>query len=185
MIFKKTAWVLIALIMFATTVAYAQDMPVPRNEERWKQLQSMRVWTIIQQLKLDARSEHGITILDTINKNADTSRDFLLEKQEKMRLLHTALRSSSPDESLVTTLIEDIEELHRQILQSQLAYQEKLGELLTPVERAKLFIAEEVFRQRLRRAMHGGPGGRKGPGQGNEKPVRKDNKAPRKQGQGK
>lgn len=161
---KKTAWVLAASLLMAAVVAIAQDMPMPHNDDRWKELQSYRVWAIIQQLDLDARSERGIALLDVINKNSDKTRELLLAKQEKMHQLHEAFEKEPLNEEQVTSLIEGIEDLQKQLLEMQIAYHKQLEQLLSPVERAKLFNAEEIFRQRLRRAMQGGMRGRRGPG---------------------
>ena len=163
---RKTAWVMITAMLLSAVAAMAQDgmPPMPRNDERWKELQSYRIWAIIQKLDLDARSERGIAILDVINNNAEDSRQLLLDTQEKRSALHNALEAEPVDENKVTELIGEIESLQKQLLQTQLTYQERLQELLTPLERAKLMMAEDYFRQRLRKAMQGRGHGRRGPG---------------------
>jgi hypothetical protein len=147
------------LILGAVVASHAQEGM--GKEENYKRLQAMRVWMIIDALDVDSASEKGIALLAAINKYSDLQRELMIKSHSLMEQIFDAFKpDASVDEAVVTKLVLDLEENNRKLLEAQTAERKELIQLLTPVERAKLLIAEESFRRRLRGAMHGGGGER-------------------------
>lgn len=155
---KKSIAMAIILIILAISLVYGQRSSgmLLHNEERYNELQALRVYTIIQALKIDAKSEKGVALLDIINRQAEESRKFLLERERLQHSLHDLLKTDAEiDEDAVTDLILKLEDLLATNMENQKRFGEEFKALLTPVERAKLMMADEIFRQRLRNAMQG------------------------------
>ena len=143
------------LVMQTPAAAQAPQDLMPQHERNWKKLQSYRIWTIINALDLDATSEKGLELLNAINRFTVEEREFLLAKNHQAILLRHAINSSDPDEEAIVAAITELERIateHRQMKQREA---DEMARLLTPLERARLLLAEETFRQHLRNAMRG------------------------------
>lgn len=147
---------LLLLVSLPAVTVRAQDDPgfmMPHNEERFRQLQTYRVVMIMTQLGLDAKSPKGVAVIDLVNKQAEDHRTFLTSKWRLQHDLALEMRKSPLDEKAVEKLVLDTEALFKQHMENQNSYYTALAELLDPIERAKMMMAEERFRDRLRNAM--------------------------------
>jgi hypothetical protein len=126
-----------------------------QKDDNWQKLQSFRVWTIIDTLGLDASSEKGIALLEIINKTAEKDREYYQARMANSEALHKALERQPIDEAEVARIVEEFDRLNAGQLELKAKEAEAIKKLLTPLERAKLMIADEKFRLHLRQAMHG------------------------------
>ena len=165
---KRTLTLLIACMVLLAPAVFAQDEdfpPGPPNEQHWKRLQAMRAWTIINALDLDTTTEKGAALLDALNRYANAEKDFFELYNKLVRDLYIEMESEKPDNAKITAKILEIEKIKDERHQAKISETEELARLLTPLERAKLLMAEETFRRNLRDAMRGkmprgrGPGG--------------------------
>ncbi len=155
---RKSALVIcVILAVLASVVASANDgwAEFTQKDDNWKKLQSFRIWTIIDMLELDATSEKGIAILEAINRYAEKDHEFYAARGRIAFSLRQALRKHHVDDNEISRLIVELDELNSGYLQTKLEEYQEMKTLLTPLERAKLLMAEEKFRQHLREAMHG------------------------------
>ena len=140
-----------------------QGMEAPRQDEQWQRLQALRVYTIIDALELDPTSERGLAILGMINRFAEAHRLYMLRRSGIAAELFGEMRSVQPDEGEVARLVSEHEEVELEHLAQRREELAEMNRLLTPLERARLMVADDMFRRRLRDAMrrqgHGGPGG--------------------------
>jgi hypothetical protein len=145
-----------AIVLLPVLVLAQEEMgKFVQQEENWKKLQSFRVWTIIDTLGLDASSEKGIAFLDVINRTAEKERELFVARMRNDFALHKALDQQQIDEAEITRLIDELDRINTEQFQIKLKEQEEIKRLLTPLERARLLIADERFREHLRQAMHG------------------------------
>jgi Spy/CpxP family protein refolding chaperone len=152
-----------AALLFLLWVAVVSPAQEDKDkEDNFKRLQAMRVWMIIEALDIDSASEKGIALLAAINKYSDAERELMMKSHTLMEQLYDYFKSGAPppDEAAVTQLVLALEENNLKLLNTEKEEREEMIRLLTPMERAKLMIAEENFRRRLRGAMHGGWGER-------------------------
>ncbi len=140
-----------------------QGRGAPRQDEQWQRLQALRVYSIIDALELDATSERGLAILGMINRFAESHRRYVLRRSGIVAELFGEMRSVQPDEEGVARLVSELEEVELEHLAQRQEELAEMNRLLTPLERARLLVADEMFRRRLRDAMrrqgHGGSGG--------------------------
>lgn len=161
---KITIFALATLLIAAVSV-YSQDQRwMPRNEERFKEILKYRIVEVTDALNLELTSEKGRRLVDLINNKAESMRNIYMERGEKQRSLYQELKNETIDEQKVEQLVLDIERLQAELYSIHVEYDRNVKEILTPVERAHLFVAEERFKNRLQRAMrdhrknYGGPG---------------------------
>jgi len=88
-----------------------------------------------------------------INKYAEREREFVLERTRLFLALRAELQTKEPDEKAITEKVLELEKMQSEHLQLKQQEIEELATLLTPLERAKLLVAEDSFRQNLRRAL--------------------------------
>ena len=155
---KKISTLLVACLVLLAPGIGAQDEgfpPGPPSEHHWKRLQAMRVWSIINALDLDASSEKGAALLDAINRYSDAEKAYFDQYSEMVRELYVEMERKTLDEAKISEMILEIEKLKNEHHQAKIRENEELAKLLTPLERAKMLIAEETFRRNLRDAMRG------------------------------
>jgi hypothetical protein len=159
---KRILMITAMLTVLAAPFTVCQDGPhhMPRDESRYKELQALRFITIIQALDIEATSPKGAALMDALNKHSDVNRNAFVRRGELLLNLQAEFKLSTPDENRVKKILEELDALQIEVLESHNTFQAELRSILTPMERAKLVIAEETYRQRLRRAMQGfGKGG--------------------------
>ncbi|HUX08222.1 MAG TPA: hypothetical protein VMX35_13015 [Acidobacteriota bacterium] len=154
---KKAALVIFTILaLLAPAFTYAMDSweAYAQQDDNWKKLQSFRVWTIIDTLELDATSEKGIAVLDAINRFAEKEHQYFGARGKIAYSIRQALLKQPVDDNEIARLIEELDKLNGDYLHSKIEEHQVMKNLLTPLERAKLIMAEEKFRQHLREAMH-------------------------------
>jgi Spy/CpxP family protein refolding chaperone len=129
-------------------------------------MQTMRMWKITQELKLDQAG--AAKVFPLLAKFDEQERDLARTRHEIFRNLRAELQAAAPDNKKLNGLI-DQAMAHRARL-AALA-QEKfaaLRKVLTPVQQARIMMLlpniEEGFRQRIRETMGGGRRRMYGPG---------------------
>ena len=126
------------------------------DDEQFNKLQAMRVWTIINALDVDMSTDKGVALIGAIKKHTDNRRQLSARGHEILIELHKALgRGDDIEEEEIKRLLEKHDGIQQEILDLMKTEKEEIEGLLNPIERAKLIIAEETFRQRLRSAMRG------------------------------
>ena len=138
-----------------------EDREMRRDEDNYNKLLAMRVWLIIDALDLDISSEKGQAMIDAIKKYADGRRDLTTQLHTIVHELRDAMAEGRPVvESEVALLIQKYDDVTQKLRDMYVEEAQVIKNLLTPLERAKLLLAEESFKWRLRHAMGSGKKGR-------------------------
>lgn len=170
MINRLMAALLLLLLLSIPAMSQSQGSVMVGNEKNYKKLQALRVWMIIDELDIDSSSEKGVALLEAIKKYSDGKRDLLIKNHTNIhKLWRTCKDGEITDEEEAARIIQEIEETNKQLRALSVEEEEELAKILTPLERAKLFLAEESFRRQIRSAM-GRHGKGRPRGQGRDEP---------------
>jgi Spy/CpxP family protein refolding chaperone len=152
--FKTVFLYTLILVMIFSGMAVAQDRPghMPRGDEHFKELMALRNTTILIEMGLSAQSEKGTAIIDLLAREGQLNRNYHQTRHRLGDELYELMQQEAP-ETEILALVERIEENERSFHEGQLEILGSLKALLTPVERAQFYAADEKFRSRLQRIM--------------------------------
>lgn len=150
------------ILMYSSCLLMAQD-DEPDSQDRFKRIQAHWGWYIINALDLDMESEKGRSVLDNLTKRSRTEHDYYYQaRQKRMKLVET-LNSKNYKKEDAERMVLELEADKDAFRAFQISSEKEISALLTPLERAKLMVAEDNFREKVRNAMrerNRGKGGR-------------------------
>jgi Spy/CpxP family protein refolding chaperone len=92
--------------------------------------------------------------LDSLTRRLEPQRAALLRRErESRRTLRTELQAPQPDQAVVSRQLDEIQAVQRARLDLHAEEQRRLGEFMTPVQRARYFALQEQFRRRLEQLL--------------------------------
>lgn len=152
--YKTISLYALILTMFLSGTVAAQEGPghMPRGDEHFKELMALRNTTVLIEMGLSAQSEKGAAIIDLLAREGHLNRNYHQNRHQLSDELSELVKNDAP-EAEILAMVERIEENERSYHQGQLEILNSMNELLTPLERAQFYSADEKFRSRLQRIM--------------------------------
>lgn len=152
--------ILVLLAMFSLPcIAQDGQMPMPENEERFKQLVSLRITTILVEMDLSAQSEKGAALFDLLTRESNASRDFHRNNRSLSEDLRKLVNDGA-DAEAIGRAVQAMDDNKQKFFETQLLINEELKALFNTDERARYYVAESKFRNHLERLLRSRrPGG--------------------------
>jgi Spy/CpxP family protein refolding chaperone len=153
-------WLLMAMLLTtAAAVAYAEQAAPPvekKREEIMKRIETVRIWKLTEELKLDSETAAKLSsLLSSINQQR---REVLREQAATLRELRRILGTSKPDEEKLKTLLEKYEANHQAIRQLTEKEFSGLKDILTVEQQARFILFQQRFQREMRNKIHDAKG---------------------------
>ena len=138
-----------------------------RREEVRKKIEAVRIWRLIEELKLDTASSGKLSSL--LSSLDIKRRDTMREQMETMRELRSLLKTAKPDAAKLKVLLEKLEKNHYEMQSIKDQEMKGLKDILTIEQQARYLLFQQEFQREMRDMISGARGkghGRDGMGPG-------------------
>jgi Spy/CpxP family protein refolding chaperone len=133
-----------------------------KREEIRKKIETVRIWRLTEQLKLDTTASAKLA---SLMSSVDQQRRSIIQEQMMgMRELRITLKSQKPDEGQIKSLLDKMESNQR--AQQELREREWKGlrDILTVEQQARFLLFQQEFRREMQRMISNARGGNRGRG---------------------
>jgi len=133
-----------------------------RREELRKRIETIRIWRLTEELKLDANA--GAKLASFLGGIEQQRRDIMREQMETMRSLRQSLRSSKPEETKLKTSLDTLEKNHSAMQDLRNKELSGLKNILTVEQLARYLLFQQEFQREMREMIGGARGDGRGKG---------------------
>lgn len=152
----RTIWIVGVALATVASAAPAQQRrgaaPSPRSPSFAQDLHDIRIHRLQDALELS--DETAEALREEMERRREAHREALETRREALRDLRETLSEDPVRESEVARALERLEEHHESIRRLQREHHDRLGEILTPSQRARLLVFNRRFDERLREMLH-------------------------------
>lgn len=159
--------VMVFLFLIATAIGQP-DTPPPAHEvgpvsPQGERLEMMKIWKLTE--VLDLSEDQAQKFFPRHNSLVEELEELSKQQKEMMDDLHKKVKEEkSISEKDVDAILKKVLDIEREKLQEKQMFVEKLGDILTPEQKAKYVVFEVHFRRELMRQIREHPGMRQGRG---------------------
>lgn len=133
-----------------------------RREEIRKKIETIRIWRLTEELKLDANTSAKLAAV--VSPFEQQRRDIMREHMTTMRELRLSLKSSRPDEAKLKAALEKLQKNQRALQELREKEFKALKDILTIEQQARYLVFQQEFQREMQGMIAGARGG--GPGRG-------------------
>ncbi len=137
-------------------------VPEERREEIRKKIETVRIYRLTEELKLDQQTAAKLAAL--LGSVEQKRRELTREQMDTMRELHASVRAGNPDERKLKGLLEKLEKNQKGIAETREKEIKGLKDILTVEQQARYLIFQREFMREMRGMIAGARGGGQGPG---------------------
>jgi len=124
-----------------------------RREEVRKKIEAVRIWRLIEELKLDANSSAKLSsLLSSLDQKRRTT---MREQMEAMRDLRFLLKTTKPDEAKIKSLLEKLERNNHEIQSLKDQEMRGLKDFLTIEQQARFLLFQQEFQREMQEMISG------------------------------
>jgi Spy/CpxP family protein refolding chaperone len=124
-----------------------------RREEVRKKIEAVRIWRLIEELKLDAGSSAKLSSL--LSSLDQKRRDTRREQMETMRDLRSLLKTAKPDDAKIKALLEKLEKNHHEMQRLKDQELKELKSILTIEQQARFLLFQQEFQREMQGMISG------------------------------
>lgn len=119
-----------------------------RREEIRKKIETIRIWRLTEELKLDAATGGKLSaLLSSIDQKR---REIQREQMETMRALRRILGSQKPDDGKIKQLLDKLETNHHSLQNIRNAELKGLKDILNVEQQARFLVFQQEFEREMR-----------------------------------
>jgi len=124
-----------------------------RREEIRKKIEAVRIWRLIDELKLDTSSSAKLSSL--LSSLDQKRRDTMRGQMEAMKDLRFLLKAAKPDESKIKSLLEKLEKNNHEIQGLKDQELKGLKDILTIEQQARFLLFQQEFQREMQEMISG------------------------------
>ena len=151
---------IISIVLILATGIFAQPGPPPmggngpRREQLKQRLEIIKMWKLIENLKLT--EEQSMKFFPLKNAHDEALREISRGHESVQNELEELLKSEDYPEYQLTNLIDSVRTLRIRKFEEEMAFMDGAMEILTQEQQAKLVLFERRFREEVRELIEMG-----------------------------